>query len=113
MQSPVSSNQQIPDMCLQFIWRLAPAHGPTASIFSYELLILNSSINFIIYAISSTAFRKRLVKVSTNMAAAELVSVVDVLFSFYHLFLAVSSACLLRVLKKCCIEASMKLSTLI
>jgi len=54
---------QIPDISLNFIWRFSPQYGPTASIFSYQLMILNSSINFIIYAISSNVFKKRLVKV--------------------------------------------------
>ncbi|XP_067946227.1 FMRFamide peptide receptor frpr-18-like isoform X2 [Watersipora subatra] len=63
---------QIPDMVLQFIWRLAPLYGPTASIFSYQLILLNSSINFIIYAVSSNAFRSRLSKVFRCLAANDV-----------------------------------------
>lgn len=54
---------QIPDMIVQAIWKLARQHGPTANIFVYQIIIINSSINFIIYAISSSVFRNRLRKV--------------------------------------------------
>lgn len=50
-------------MVLQFVWRLAPKHGPTANIFAYQIVIINSSINFVIYAISSPTFRQRLKRV--------------------------------------------------
>lgn len=50
-------------MVVHVLWRTATHIAPLVTIFSDELSIVNSSINFIIYSATSSAFRKRLMKV--------------------------------------------------
>ena len=53
---------------MHVLWRTDMSVAPTFTIFSDELSILNSSINFIIYSATSSYFRKRLSKVCCHLS---------------------------------------------
>ena len=59
---------QVPELAVHVLWRTDMSVAPTFTIFSDELSILNSSINFIIYSATSSYFRKRLSKVCCHLS---------------------------------------------
>lgn len=54
---------QIPDMVVQVMWRTNRDKAPTGYAVAVFLLLVNSSVNFIIYTSSSRVYRKRISKV--------------------------------------------------
>ena len=50
---------QIPDMISQLLTRLYPEDSETLHIISYDLVIINSSINLFIYTATSQRFKKQ------------------------------------------------------
>ena len=44
-------------MVLQILWRVNSPFAPTFSIIAYDFIVINSSLNFIIYVLSAPRFR--------------------------------------------------------
>ncbi|KAF6036138.1 hypothetical protein EB796_005566 [Bugula neritina] len=51
---------QIPDMILQILWRVNSPFAPTFSIIAYDFVIINASINFVVYVVAADGFRRSL-----------------------------------------------------
>jgi len=44
-------------MILQILWRVNSPFAPTFSIIAYDFVIINASINFVVYVVAADGFR--------------------------------------------------------